>query len=250
MRKLLSLTILLVLTYNLHAQFSTKQLQVRFGYNLHNVAPRSVNQLIDAYNTSRYPSEISKNLPSINWATGFVFGANYAFREDMIFYGVFKSRRQFIESPSTNFDMYRQYMFRSQTLELGMVLPLREEGFFNHFAGGGIWVGVMEAHTKWSHQPGYHGSRTMFHIDNSGVWGMSFCYEAQFRLHPNLRLFIRPVAQFALPSPIRRLSEFMDPIVDNLGHVTYGPGAGEKYDKATFNGIGIEGGLLFLLPEF
>lgn len=132
-----------------------------------------------------------------------------------------------------------------------MVMPLRDDDFFSHYAGGGILLGVMGAHTAWTSEEGYKGSRKMFNIDNSGILGLSFCYEAQFRLHRNLRLFLRPVAQFVLNSPMRRLSEFFDPKIDADGAlISYGLGEGEKYNKASFNGLGIEGGLLFLLPEF
>lgn len=251
MRKLLLPVLLLFCVCNLHAQFSTAQLQFRFGYNVHSTSSKSLNHLIEEFNNNRYPHIISKNLGSVNWPMGFEFGVNYAFREDMIFYTVLKNRRQFIEAPYSDFPMYRQYLFRSRTMEVGLVVPLRDDDFFSHYVGGGLLLGIMEAHTAWASESGYQGSRKMFNIDNSGIFGVSFCYEAQFRLHRNLRLFLRPVAQFAFNSPIRRLSEFFDPRIDPNGDLAnYGPGEGDKYDKASFNGLGIEGGLLFLLPEF
>lgn len=251
MRKLLLPAFLIFCVCNLHAQFSTNQLQFRFGYNVHTTGAKSVNHLIRAFNNERYPHVISKNLGSVNFPMGFTFGANYAFREDMIFYGVFKTRRQFIEAPYADFPKYRQYLFRARTLEVGMVLPLQDEDFFSHYAGGGLLLGVMDARTAWTSESGFPGAGKMFSIDNSGIFGISFCYEAQFRLHRNLRVYLRPVAQFAFNSPIRRLSEFFDPVIDASGELDYyGVGEGEKYDKASFNGLGIEGGLLFLLPEF
>ncbi len=251
MRKFLLPILFFFCVCNLRAQFSTSQLQFRFGYNVHNTGSRSVNHLITKFNNNRFPHVIYKNLGSINWPMGFEFGANYLFREDMIFYTVFKTRRQFIEAPYADFPKFRQYLFRARTLEVGMVMPLREDDFFSHYAGGGILFGVMGAYTAWTTESGYNGARKMFNIDNSGIFGLSLCYEAQFRLHRNLRLFLRPVAQFSFNSPMRRLSEFFDPKIDANGDLeSYGVGEGEKYNKASFNGLGIEGGLLFLLPEF
>ncbi|MFN8396930.1 MAG: hypothetical protein U0176_20055 [Bacteroidia bacterium] len=250
MRIALITAFLVALTCNLHAQFSTDKLHIRFGYNVHNTLARSVNHLVDDFNNDRYPTEVSENLNSVNFPMGFLFGADYAFRDDMIFYATFKNRRQFLSASYTHFPKYRQYLFRARTLDVGMVLPLREDDFFSHYVGGGLLLGVMEAHTAWTTEEKYQGSRKMISIDNSGIFGLSFVYEAQFRLHRNLRLFLRPVAQFSTSSPMRRLCEFFDPQVDSDGKVTYGPGEGEKYNKANFSGVGIEGGLLFLLPEF
>lgn len=128
------------------------------------------------------------------------------------------------------------------------MVPLRDDDFFSHYVGGGLLLGVMGAHTAWA-KPGYQGASKMVSIDNSSIIGLSLCYEAQLRLHRYLRIFVRPVAQFSLKSPVRKLSNFFDPQVDASGKVTYGEGEPEKYDKVSFNGIGIEGGLLFLLPE-
>ena len=189
-------------------------------------------------------------MASINFPHGFLFGANYKFNEDILFYTVLKSRRQFIQAEYIQVPKFRKYLFRSHTLEAGMTIPLRDDDFFNHYVGGGILLGVMGAYTAFEAGGGYHGSRKMTNIDNSGIIGISLAYEAQLRLHRNIRLFIRPVAQFALGSPIRKLSNFFDPQVDANGEVVYGEGEAEKYDKANFNGIGIEGGLLVLLPEF
>jgi hypothetical protein len=250
MRILLLPIFLVLLVCNLHAQFSTSQLQLRFGYNVQNTGTRSVNHLIEEFNNARYPHIIAENLSSVKWPRGFLFGANYVFREDMIFYGTVKSRRQFISARYADSPYYRQYLFRAYTLEVGLVVPLRDDDFFNHYVGGGLMLGVMGAHTDWKLTGKYLGSREMISIDHSGIFGLSVSYEAQFRLHDNLRIFLRPVAQFAFGSHIRRLSDFFDPQVDTAGNVTYGAGEDEKYDKASFNGLGIEGGLLILLPEF
>ncbi len=249
MRKLLFTSVIILCFCNVRAQFSTNQLQFRIGYNIHNTTSSAVNHMVGAFNKTRYPYIVSKNLPSVNWPTGIVFGANYVFREDMIFYGVFKTRRQFLETPYTNRPESRKYLFRAHTVELGMMMPLRDDDWFSHYAGGGLLLGVMGAYTAWETEKGYRGSRNMIGIDNSSIVGLSLCYEAQFRLHRNLRLFVRPVAQFAMRSPIRKLTNFMDPLVDADGVVTYGEGEADKYDKAGMNGLGIEGGMLFLLPE-
>lgn len=250
MRIALITALFVAITCNLHAQFSTDKLHIRFGYNVHNTLARSVNHLVDDFNNDRYPTVIRENLNSVNFPMGFFFGAEYVFRDDMIFYATFKNRRQFLSTGYTQVPNYRQYLFRARTLDAGMVLPLRQDKFFSHYVGGGLLLGVMEAHTAWATDDRYHGSRNMVGIDNSGIFGLSFVYEAQFQLHRNLRLFLRPVAQFSTSSPLRRLCEFFDPLLDSDGKVTYGPGEGEKYNKANFSGIGIEGGLLFLLPEF
>lgn len=251
MRKLLLSALALLAFCNLRAQFSTSQLQIRIGYNLHNTGATSINHLVESFNNARYPHKISENLPSVNWLTGIVVGGNYAFREDLVFYGVFKNRRQYIEAPYTNRPDYRKYLFRARTVELGVAVPLRDDDWFSHYVGGGLLIGVLEGYTAYERKSGYQGSRNMINMDNSGILGLSLCYEAQFRLHRNLRIFLRPVAQFALPSPMRKLTNFLDPHVNSgTGEVTYGEGEADKYDKASFNGVGIEGGLLFLLPEF
>ncbi len=249
MRKLLLPAIILLCICNVRAQFSTNQLQFRIGYNVHNTSSTAVNHLIESFNNNRYPTTISKNLASVNWPTGLVIGGNYVFREDIIFYGVFKNRRQFVEVPYVGTDRYRQYFFRAITLELGLMMPLRDDDFFSHYVGGGLLLGSMGAYTAWTKEQGYHGARNMVSIDNSSIVGLSLCYEAQLRLHRYLRIFVRPVAQFSLRSPIRKLTNFFDPQVDAAGKVTYGEGEPEKYDRAGMNGVGIEGGLLFLLPE-
>lgn len=248
--KIFILSFILLFHCKLHAQFSTDKLEIRIGYNIHNTGAKQINHLIEVFNNSRYQSETSEILPSINWPTGFLFGANYKFREDMLFYTVLKSRRQFTEAAYLNFPKFRQYAFRAHSLEAGMTIPLRDDEFFNHYVSGGLLLGVMEAYTAFTEKSGYSGSRKMTSIDNSGIIGISLAYEAQFRLHRNVRLFVRPVAQFAFGSPIRKLSNFFDPNVDPNGVLTYGEGEPEKYDKANFNGVGIEGGLLVLLPEF
>jgi hypothetical protein len=258
MRIVIVITFIVLSFCNLRAQFSTDKLQVRFGYNVQNTSAGTFNRLIEAFNNNRYPTIISKNLGSVHFPMGFTFGANYVFREDIIFYGVFKSRRQFIEAKYANFPSYRQYLFRARTLEAGVMFPLRDDDRFSHYVGGGILMGVMEAHTAWSGNSGYNGARKMVSIDNSGIFGLSLSYEAQFRLHRNLRIFVRPVLQYAFNSPLRRLTDFFDPQVmadadpsaNPQGVVTYGKGEPDKYDKGNFNGIGIEAGLLFLLPEF
>lgn len=250
LRNLIFTALILLTSYNLRAQFSTDKLELRIGYNVQNTSAKQVNHLIDVFNNTRYPHETANNLASINFPLGFLFGANYEFNEDIILYTVLKSRKQFIQAEYIQIPKFRKYLFRSHTLEAGITVPLRDDDFFNHYVGGGVLLGVMEAYTSFETRPDYHGSRKMTNIDNSGIIGISLAYEAQFRLHRNVRIFIRPVAQFALGSPIRKLSNFFDPQISATGEVTYGEGEAEKYDKANFNGIGIEGGLLVLLPEF
>ena len=249
MRKLL-ISVLFILVYSTSwGQFTVDKLRLRIGYNLHNTNAKRFNHLIDQFNNQRYPQEISDNLGGLNWMFGMVGGADYVFSESIILHAVLKSRRQFIETPYANIAMFRSYLFRQHTLELSASMILLEEKWFNHSVGAGFTFGVLGVFTNWAEQNGYPGARNMVNIDHTASVGLSLNYEAQLKLHDNLRLFIRPVAQFALESHVRRLSDFFEPQIIQ-GNVTYGEGLDEKYDNGTLNGLGIEGGLLILLPQF
>lgn len=231
------------------AQFSTDKLQVRLGYNVHNAHAKHFNHLATAFNNARYPFIISENLRSVNFQRGIVAGADYAFSEDMTFHAIFKSRRQYIEAPYAGTGKYRGYLFRAHTLELGLSIPIADEGRIRHSAGGGIVLGIMGVFTDWDDRPGFHGSRDMLNVDHSEILGLSLHYEAQIVLTDHFRLFIRPVAQYGLNSNVRNLNRFFNPQVTENG-VLYPEGEGAKYDRGNLNGIGIEGGLLILLPQF
>jgi hypothetical protein len=248
MGKLLTIVVLLLSFSIGQAQFSTNNVQVRLGYNLSNVHAKRFNHLVSEFNNSRYPHIVAENLPNLNWMHGVVVGANYDWTDDFQLHAVLKSRRQFLETAYANSDMRRSYLFRMHSLEVGASMNLREEGRFSHFVGAGVVLGVMGVFTNWTDVEGYEGSKNMINIDHTASVGLSLHYEARFRLHDNIQIFIRPVAQYALDSHVRRLTDFFDPKVDE-GKVTYGTGAAVKYDSGTLNGLGVEGGLIFVLPE-
>jgi hypothetical protein len=248
MGKLFTIAVLLLSFSIGKAQFTTNKIALRFGYNLHNVHAKRFNYLIDNFNNDRYPHIISQNLSNLNWMHGIMAGADFAWREDIHFHAVFKSRRQFMQSPYTNSTLYRSYLFRQHSLELGASVVLKEEGRFSHRVGGGLILGVLGAFTSWNEQEGYGGSRDMVSIDHAATIGLSVSYEARFHLHDNLQLFLRPVAQYNLNSQVQRITDFFDPQVDE-GEVTYGSGAAVKYDIGSLSGLGIEGGLIFVLPK-
>lgn len=249
MRTILLLTLLATLSQPLAAQFSTDKLELSFGYNAHNTYAKRYNHLINAYNDAHYPLLTRKNLGNLHWLTGITAGANYHITEDIRLQGVFKTRRQFMETSYVGRAEYRQYMFRQHTLELGASMLLSDEEWFSHYAGAGVVFGVLGTFSDWTTEQGYRGSKKMIDIDHTAVVGLSLSYEAHLRLHKHLRLFLRPVAQFSLNSHSRKLTDFFDPIVTEDG-VYYGEGEADKYDSGNLNGIGIEGGILILLPEF
>lgn len=249
MRKICTLMLVMLGWQAAFAQFSTDKLQLRLGYNAHNAHAKHFNHLVTAFNNARYPHIISQNLQSVNFQHGLVVGAGYEFSEDIHFHAMFKSRRQYIEAAYANSDMYRGYLFRAHTLEAGVSIPIGREGRVRHMVGGGIVLGLMGVFTDWDAREGYHGSKDMLNVDHSEILGLSVHYEAQIVLHENVRVFIRPVAQYGLNSNVRNLNQFFNPIVTEDA-VLYPEGEGEKYDQGNLNGIGIEGGLLILLPEF
>lgn len=249
MGKLLTIAVLLLSFSFGRAQFSTNKVQVRLGYNLSNVHAKRFNHLINEFNNSRYPHVVAENLPNLNWMQGVVVGANYDWTDDFQFHAVLKSRRQFLEAPYANSEMWRSYLFRMHSLEVGASMKLREEGRFSHSIGGGLVLGVMGVFTNWTEEEGYRGSKEMINIDHTASVGLSLHYEARFRLHDNFHIFLRPVAQYALDSHVRRLTDFFDPQVDE-DKVTYGTGAAVKYDSGTLNGLGLEGGVIVVLPTF
>ncbi|MEM7036173.1 MAG: hypothetical protein AAF570_04265 [Bacteroidota bacterium] len=249
MRKIWLSSILLLSVASVFGQFSTDKIHIRFGYNLHNVHAKRFNTLIDEFNNSRYPHVTAENLGNVNWMHGFVGGVNYAFREDMELVAVLKSRRQYNEAPYADYDFIRSYLFRQHTLEVGVNMVLKDERMFSHHVGAGVMLGVLGVFTGWDESPGYEGSREMLNIDHTGVIGISLSYEARMKLHKHLRVFFRPVAQYALNSHVRKLTDFFDPqFVD--GELSYAPGLDPKYENGSLSGLGIEGGLLFLLPTF
>jgi|GEM_PF-2346220 hypothetical protein len=231
------------------AQFSTDKVQVSFGYGIHNAAARRFNHLITTFNNNRYPLVIATNLNNINWLTGFEGGGHYLFTEDIRFHAQFGSRRQFLQSLYADSLMYRQYLFRIHTVDLGADYKIGQEGPFTHWVGGGLVVGVMGVFTNFTSQEGYAGSRTMIDIDHTAVIGLSVSYEAQLKLHQYVHLYVRPTAQYAIPGNVRKLTDFFDPQVSQQG-VSYGEGEPEKYDTGSLNGIGVSGGIILQLPEF
>ena len=248
MRKVFILIGIVLAAAPAFAQFDTGKLQLRFGYNLHNAHAKHFNHLITTFNNERYPHIISENLSSVNFQRGYVFGGTYAFNENIYFHAIFKSRRQLISAQYNDPAFYRKYLFRASTLEAGVTIPVSDEGRFQHLVGGGLVLGVQSAYTSWTPESGNQSGRNMLNIAHSEIIGLSISYEAQILLHDNLRIFIRPVAQYAIPSNLRNLNQFFNPQVQE-GEITYPEGEGSAYDKGSLNGIGIEGGLLIVLPS-
>lgn len=230
------------------AQFEPEHLQVRIGYSLHNTYATRFNHLIESFNNARYPLEISENLPSVNFMKGFTFGLNYQFRDDMALHGILKSKGRFLSAPYVHYPENRQFYFRENTLEAGITFALNEDEHFRHFAGAGLTVGYLSVFTGWTEETRFTGTREMLNIDHSAVLGLNLSYEARFCLTPGLQLFLRPVAQFTLPSHVRNLNEFMNPKVAE-GTIEYFPDEAEKYNSGSLSGLGIEGGLLISLPK-
>jgi hypothetical protein len=233
----------------LRGQFSTDQLQVRIGYSIHNAYATRFNHLIESFNNARYPVEIADNLPSVNFLHGLHFGANYNFREDMALHLILKSKHKFIEVPYVNYPENRQFYFRENTMEAGITFALNEDETFQHFAGGGIALGYMSIFTDWTPETRFQGTKEMLNIDHTAVVGLNLSYEARLRITDGVQLFLRPVAQFTLPSHVRNLNEFMNPQVSE-GVIQYSPDEPEKYNNGSLSGLGIEGGLLISLPKF
>lgn len=248
MRNLISLFLLLGAFHTSFAQFSSDKLELSLGYNIHNAYAKRFNALIDDFNNTRYPVEISENLGNLNWLRGTVFGVNYRITDDFVLHGGLKTQRQFMEAQYAGRTDIRQYFFRQHNVELGASMLLSEEKFFSHYAGAGLVLGVLSAYTDWTTEAGFNGTKNMIDIDHSGVVGLSLSYEAHLRLHDNFRLFVRPVAQLALNSNVRKLTDFFAPVVDGSS-VSYGEGLAPKYDASNLNGLGIEAGILILLPK-
>lgn len=242
--------LLLALVFNTaFAQIPWDQLGIRFGYNVHNAYASRFNKLIDSFNEDRYSFETRENLPNLNFLRGFMFGADYQFREDMSFQAVFKTRRQFISAQYLDRPEYRQYLFRQSTLELGVTLPISEEKALSHHMAFGLIAGTMGVFTDWSSEKGYQGAKDMFNIDSNAIIGLSAAYEARFHLSDHLKLILRPNAQYALPVTVRKLNAFFNPIIEE-NQTTFAAVEEDKFNKGSLNGVGIEAGLLILLPQF
>lgn len=248
MRNLITLFLLIGAFQTSLAQFSSDKLEISLGYNIHNAYAKRFNTLIDDFNGRRYPVEIRENLGNVNWQHGTVFGVNYHVSEDFRLQGSLKTQREFMQAQYTGREEYRQFFFRQNTLNIGVSMLLSEEKFFSHYAGTGLMLGVLSVYTDWTPASGFQGTKNMIDIDHSGVIGLNLNYEAHLRLHDNFRLFVRPVVQLALNSNVRKLSDFFAPIVDGSS-VSYGEGLAPKYDASNLNGLGIEGGILILLPK-
>ena len=230
------------------AQISVDKLQVRVGYSVNNARAKNFNHLVTAFNRDRFPLTIQENLPSLNFLYGMVVGLEYALNENLHIYAQVKNQRDFLEARYTDSDFYRSYLFRATTFEAGAKIPLGNEGRIRHFAGGGFNLGVMGVYTDRDTTQGYDGGKNMLNIDRSEIIGVHGFYEAQFVIIPNIRLYLRPTMSFALNTNVSRLNQFFNPQVGE-NEITFPVGEGEEYDRGNLNGIGIEGGLIILLPE-
>lgn len=230
------------------AQISVDKLQLRVGYSLNNARAKNFNHLVTSFNRDRFPIAIEENLPSVNFLHGLVIGATYALNENLHLYAQVKNQRDFLETNYLDSDFYRSYLFRTTTLEAGAIVPIADEGRIRHFAGGGLSLGILGVYTDWDTLQGYSGGRNMLSIDKSEILGVHGFYEAQIVLLPHVRLYVRPTIQFALNTQVRKLNQFFNPQVEDT-QITFPVGEGETYDKGNLNGMGIEGGLIILLPE-
>ena len=241
--------LLILVSQSTYGQFDVEHLQVRLGYNLHNSYARHFNHLIDVFNNDRYPLEIQENISPINFLHGISFGGRYEITDGIFVEGVFKNRHQFLQAQYVDPAMYRKFLFRSNTLELGIGYEITHENWFRDYAGAGILIGGLSVFTDWDAKEGNPGSGNMFNIDQSAAIGISFNYEAQFTLTNFLKIYIRPVLQFSLKSHIRNLNDFMNPVIDESGKVSYVAKESDKYNSGTLNGVGIESGLILSLPK-
>jgi len=242
-------TLIMVLAWTgASAQFSVDKLQVRFGYGIHNARAKNFNDLITAFNRDRFPLVVSENLPSVNFQHGWTFGGVYTFSDDLYLFGQLRNHKEFIETQYVDSDYYRSYLFRATTLDAGLMVPLSNEGRIRHLVGGGFSLGVMGIFTDWDTIAGNQGSKEMLTINRSEILGINGFYEAQFILTDHIRLYVKPQMRFALSTRIPKLNQFFNPQIDDEV-VTYPVGEGSSFDKGNLNGMGIEGGLIILLPE-
>lgn len=248
MRKYLMILSIMLGWTGAKAQISVDKLQVRVGYTVNNARAKNFNHLVTSFNRDRYPLTIEERLPSVNFLYGLAIGATYAFNENLYVYAQVKNQRDFLEAKYADSDFYRSYLFRATTLEAGVTIPIGNEGRIRHFAGGGLSLGLLGVYTDWDTTQGYPGGRNMLNIDKSEILGVHGFYEAQIVLLPNVRLYVRPTIQFALNTQVRKLNQFLNPQIEDT-EVTFPVGEGESYDKGNLNGMGIEGGLIILLPE-
>ena len=229
-------------------QFKTELLTVQLGYNLHNTYSSRFNYLIESYNLDRYPAVISEKMGEINFLHGYLFGLNYQLTDKARINLVFKNRHQNLKALYSEEEYYRKYLFRSLTLEVGASYQIHGENWFRHFAGGGVVIGSLSAFTNWTKDKKSTSGAKMLNIDHSFVLGISVHYEAQFRIFKYMHLFLRPVIQYAIPSHLDKLNAFLNPTFEDDA-IKYYAKEDDKYNKGTFNGFGLEGGLLILLPE-
>lgn len=232
------------------AQFAPDHLQIHFGYHLHNTSAKRFNHLVTAFNTERYPADIEQNLPSINFLHGFNFGAAYELNEDFLPYIVLKNKHQLLETYHNSTESYRYYQFQEYTAELGLnvVLTHPVDKKFRQYIGGGLLMGVLGVKTGTKSEPGKRAVKKGTRIDNTAVIGLTANYEAQYLLTDWLALYIRPVLQLTIPSEVRDLNAFMNPVVED-DVVIYRAVEDEKYNSGTLSGLGLEGGLILLVPE-
>ena len=231
----------------MNAQFDAEKLEIKIGYHLHNAHANRFNRLIDDFNNQRYPLETNDNLGSVNFLHGMIVGGSYEFAEDFHVYGNLKHRSQFLEAPYHS-GMYRSYLFRENSLEAGLQMKLEGSERLSHYGGAGIVLGSMSVFTAWKDAPGNPKGKSMTNIDHTAVLAMTASYEFRYKMHSHISLFVRPTAQYGLKSNVRYLNKFMDPQVEE-GVVSFPNNELEKFNKGSLNGISIEAGVYFRLPD-
>ena len=231
-------------------RFAPERLQVRFGYHLHNTGANRFNYLINAYNNERYPLRISENLPSLNFLHGFSLGGGYELNDRFLPFIVLKNKHQTRETYELEAEGYRFYTFREHTMELGLhgVLSGQKNQRFRQYAGAALLLGALTVHTGNKDTPGQRDAPKGTRVDQAAVVGLTLDYEAQLILTDFLALYLRPVLQVSIPTEVRNLNAFMNPVYENE-QIVYRPVEPEKYNRGTLNGVGLEGGLILLVPE-
>ncbi len=240
---------ILFIAFPLHSQVHPGQFSLRLGYNACNPHAKRVNYLVNEFNAARFPGDIVTPLPTLSFTQGIVAGAGYRLGDYFVFTGVFRNNHQLLRCQYSGSGYYRQYLFRTDVIEIGANYLFQDEGKFRHFGSFGILAGNLSVFTDWTPGRGRGKSGEMFNIDHSALVGISAGYEAQILLVENVYLFIRPNLRLAAGSQVRNLTDFMNPAVTEGNQVSFHSDEIDKYNVIGMNGFGIEAGIILNLPE-
>lgn len=248
MRKFCILTLAVFLYSFGSAQISTNDFQVKLGYNLSNPHAKRVNYLVNRFNANNSQNLVAP-MASLSFPHGIVAGVNYEFGEYLVFYGNYKNRHQTLMAQYNDSGYFRKYHFRSNTFEFGAKYFFEETGRMKHYASLGINVGNMSVFTDWTPLEKNSGTKDMFNIDHSAVVGVTASYEVVYKVDDYIGVFIRPHYHIAAGSHIRNLNDFMNPVIEEDGDISYNSTEDDKYNVIGINGFGVEAGFILILPE-